>query len=226
MVATFHKYDRMIELYSRGFSYSLIADQLMCCKHTIIRAIRKWKAGKHLVPKAVQKQERKSKLTSQQTFNVLKYFIQNPFHSNKECINELKLPVCNQTITNILSRNKFATFVACKKNFISMQNQIKRLRFALKYRYWTTEWLRVCFGDEKTIQTYANGTVRVKRKRNDRFNVQYMSINEKQNTKNKVSGGSIWTKFSKIVHSGTRIFFSIHSKYICILWIRWIFKNF
>lgn len=175
----------VILLHLRGFSYSFIAKELNCSKKTIYRAIKKFRKAE-LFDVNVRK-KREYKLTAQQTYKVLKYFIDNPFHTYDQCIKKLKLPVDATTIGNVLTRNKFGSFTACKKNFISMQNQIARLKFALKFRHWTDEWLNVVFMDEKTVQTYANGKVLVKRRVNERYKYENLSLDEKQNTRNKAN---------------------------------------
>lgn len=91
------------------------------------------------------------------------------------------------TIGNILSENKFGNYDASQKQFISLQNQVKRLKFALRYRHWTDEWLNVMYMDEKTVQTYSNGKLLVKRRLNERYDIDKMKIDEKQNTDNKVN---------------------------------------
>lgn len=69
-----------------------------------------------------------------------------------------------------------------------MQNQIKRLKFAIKYQNWTSsDWAQVVSLDEKTIQTYANGKVLVKRKVKERYDPDKITTTEMQNTKNKVN---------------------------------------
>lgn len=137
--------------------------------------------------KLKQRRQRRRKLSAQQITNVLKYFIDNPFDTYSQCIKKLQLPVHEATIERLLVDNKFGNFVACNKNFISMQNQIQRLKFALKYRQWTDEWLQVHFMDGKTVQTYSNGKLMDKRRINERFEHDKMKIDEKQNSRNKVN---------------------------------------
>lgn len=87
----------------------------------------------------------------------------------------------------VLTKNGIRNYVACSKSFLSMQNQIKRLKFAIKHQHWTTEWLKVNFLDEKTVQTFSNGRVSVKRKVNERYNADKLITQEIQNTDNKVN---------------------------------------
>lgn len=129
----------------------------------------------------------KLKLSAQQVFKVLNHFINNPFSTYMECIRKLKLRVHCNTIMRVLRKNGIRNYVACSKQFLSMQHQIKRLKFAIKHQHWTTEWLKVCFLDEKTVQTFSNGRVLVKRKANERYNVDKIVTQEIQNTDNKVN---------------------------------------
>lgn len=134
-----------------------------------------------------KRKKRRLKLTAQQIYYVLNYFLKNPFHTYDQCIKKLKLDVSKRTIANILNRDGIYNRVACPKPFLSLQNQIKRLKFALGYQHWTTEWLQVHFVDEKTIQTYPNGRVLVKRRTNERYNPDKLAVAEIQNSKNKVN---------------------------------------
>ncbi len=133
-------------------------------------------------------------------------FIKNPFDSYGQCIKTLKLPVHRNTIGNVLTENKFGTFVACQKHFISLQNQLKRLKFALKYRHWTDEWLQVLFMDEKTVQTYSNGKMLVKRRLKESFDVDKLKIDTKQNTDNKVN------LFGVVSFNGPNTIYSVSTK--------------
>lgn len=176
----------VIQLHLRGFKNVFIANQLHRHRNQISILINDWRNGKFPNIRKARK-VLKSKLSAQQVYKVLKYFIDNPFNSYKRCIQELKLSVHKMTIMRVLSRNGVRNYVACSKQFLSMQNQIKRLKFAIKYRNWTTEWLKVNFLDEKTIQTYSSGKILVKRKVNERYNHNMMISQETQNTDNKVN---------------------------------------
>lgn len=182
---TFEESQLVIQWHLKGFTNRFIAKQFNRGVVTIYRIIKNWKCGKFAGSK--KRRLRKTKLTAQQTFNVLNYFVQNPFHYHKQCIKNLNLLVCETTIRNVLSKNGVGTYAAYSKQFLTLQNQIKRLKFALKYRHWSDEWLQVNFLDEKTVQTYANGRVAVKRKKNERQNVDKMVTTESQNGRNKVN---------------------------------------
>lgn len=193
-----------IMLHTRGYKCRYIAKQLNRDTKTIYLIINKWKKGMFHVSKV--QMQRRSKLSAQQILNVLKYFIKNPFHTYNECINKLKLPVHRTTVAKILNKNKFGTFIACTKQFISLQNQIKRLKFALTYRHWTTEWLDVLFMDEKTVQTYSNAKVKIKRRINERYVIDNMKTDEVQNTQNKVN------LFGVVSYAGPNTIYSVSTK--------------
>ncbi len=83
-----------------------------------------------------------------------------------------------------------------------------RTRFAIKYKHWTAiDWMKVSFLDEKTIQTYANGKVLVKRKRNERYDSDKIISQEKQNTKNKVNLVGV------VSHNGPNMLYSVSTKF-------------
>lgn len=199
----------IVKLHKRGFKNKFIAEHVGRHVNTIYGLIKKFEKGILFSTKPIHSRRGTSyirKLTAQQILNVLKYFVKNPFHTYRQCIQKLHLPVTKMTISNVLKRNKWGNFVACEKNFISLQNQIKRLKFALKYRHWRDEWLNVYFMDEKTVQTYRSGKVLVKRRRGERFDVGKMHTTEKQNTDNKVN------LFGMVSYNGPNTIYSVSTK--------------
>lgn len=174
-----------ILLHTRGFSNPMIAEKMNRSRTTIYLLLKQWLKGQFICTKKPRK--RATKLSAQQVYKLLNYFIDYPFNTHAQCIQALKLPVTRSTIGYVLKKNGIRSYVAASKQFLSMQNQIKRLRFAIKYQKWTTEWLQVHFLDEKTVQTYANGKVIVKRKAHQRFDSDKIVSQEVQNTKNKVN---------------------------------------
>lgn len=199
----------IVKLHERGFKNTSIAEIMRRHVNTIYLMIKKFKKGTLYTSKPSHISRGTPsirKLTAQQTLNVLKYFAKNPFDTYRQCIKRLHLPVTEMAICKTLKRNKWNNFVACEKNFISLQNQIKRLKFALKYRHWTTEWFNVQFMDEKTVQTYGSGKVLVKRKRGERYDSEKMHISEKQNTRNKVN------LFGMVSYNGPNTIYSVSTK--------------
>lgn len=132
-----------IQLHVRGFNNSQIGKQLKCHRSTISILVNDWRKTKFINIKP--RRTRKRKLTAQQVYKVLRYFINSPFHTYAECIKDLKLLVSERTVGRVLAGNGVKNYVACSKQFLSLINQIKRLKFALKYQHWTTEWLQVTF---------------------------------------------------------------------------------
>lgn len=173
-------------------------------KKTIRKLIKQWSDGIISTPPKITTREKI--LSAQQVFRVLKHFIDNPFSTYKQCIKKLKLPVTRMTIFRLLKKNGIRSYVACHKQFISMQNQIKRLKFAIKYQHWTTEWLQVSFLDEKTVQTYSEGRVIVKRKVNERYHYDMLVAQEVQNTNNKVNLVGV------VSFSGRNVIYSVNTK--------------
>lgn len=124
-----------IQLHVRGFSNSLIARQFDCNRMTIGNIIDSWKNGQFGEQRT--RVQRRLKLSAQQVYNVLNYFVKRPFDTYEQCIKKLKLPVKKGCIGRLLSRNGIRNYVASYKIFVSIQNQIKRLKFAIKYKHWT-----------------------------------------------------------------------------------------
>ncbi len=158
---------------------SFIAKTLGLSRVTISKLVNSWKRGESIMKK--ERKKGNSKLSAQQIYNILKYFLNNPFRTYRQRIIDLKLTISQSTIATILKGDGIHSRVASAKPVVSLQNQIKRLKFALTYQSWTTEWLSVSFLDAKTIQTYSNGKVLVRRKKNERYNFDNLANTEKQN---------------------------------------------
>lgn len=196
-----------VQLHVRGFTTAFIARQLNRSRVAIHIWISQWINGRFLRNEK-RHQNVNCKLTAQQVFKALNYFIDNPFDSYNKCIKNLKLPIHRTTLAKLLSKNGICNYVACKKQFLSMQNQIKRLKFSIEYQSWTAEqWSRVCFIDEKTVQTYANGRVMVKRKSNERYDPDKMNTQEVQNSGNKVNLVGV------VSYNGPNIIYSVSTNF-------------
>lgn len=195
---------KIVQLHVRGFKNSFISKQMKCHRNTISSIIGQWRRGEFVTAKKLRKG--RYSLTAQKTYQVLKYFVDHPFNTYKQCIQDLKLLVSCKTIAKVLTRNGIKNYIACTKPFLSMQNRIKRLRFAIKYIDWTWQWANVVYMDEKTIQTYANGRVMVKRRLNERYDPGKIVSPEVQNTKNKVN------LFGMISSDGPNMIFSVPTK--------------
>ncbi len=121
-----------VQLHVKRFTTAFIARQLNRSRRTVHIWISEWINGRFLRnEKRIQNVN--CKLTAQQVFKALNYFIDNPFDSYKECIKNLKLPIHRTTLAKLLSKNGIRNYVACMKQFLSMQNQIKRMKFAINY---------------------------------------------------------------------------------------------
>lgn len=195
----------IIQLHVRGFTQHLISDQLNCCKKTISTIITNWRRGK--IAGRCKTKRRAYKLSAQKTFLILNYFIENPFNTHKQCIKDLNMSLSSNTIRRVLQGDGIKSYVACPKPFLSMRNQIKRLRFAMNVRGWTSEqWANVVYIDEKTVQTFSNGKVLVKRRKNERYNVDKLITQEVQNKHNKVN-------LVGVIHfDGPNMIYSVHTK--------------
>lgn len=66
--------------------------------------------------------------------------------------------------------------------------------------------MQVSFLDEKTVQTYSNGRVMVKRNVNERYNPDKMFTQETQNTNNKANLVGV------VSYNGPNIIYSVSTK--------------
>ncbi len=131
---TFEKRQMVNHLHERGFNGAFIGRQLNLSKSVVSRIINAWKRGDIVTKRKIQ---RKPKLTAQEVYKVLKYFLDHPFDTYKQCVVRLRLAVTENTIRSVLKGDGIHNRVACEKPFLTLLNQVKRLRFAIKYQHWT-----------------------------------------------------------------------------------------
>lgn len=74
-----------------------------------------------------------------------------------------QLPYSLQQINEILKKNGLDTHTARRKTLITGDAKARRVRFAEGHLAANTDWNQVMFSDEKTVQDYANGRVKVRR---------------------------------------------------------------
>ena len=70
----------------------------------------------------------------------------------EEIPEHLGLSISERTVRRILRSEGYGRYVARAKPYLSPAQKLKRLEFALKYRYWREEWKRVIFSDEAAMQ--------------------------------------------------------------------------
>lgn len=196
-----------------------------CSRWLVSTVINQWRNGKLVTCRKKRKCRRR--LSAQKVHQILSYFLDHPFRTYKDCIRDLNLSVCCETIGKTLSKDGIKNYVACSKLFLSIQNQIKRLRFALKYQAWTWQWAHVVAMDEKTVQTYANcKKVMVKRRPKERYHANKIASTEVQNTKNKVNlVGMISCSGPNMIYSVPTKLKSKHFKQLMISKVRQIIGN-
>ena len=78
---------------------------------------------------------------------------------------ELKLTASTSTIRKTMRKHGYRRCVACRRPSISKKKQaVKRLAFALKYRWWgTMDWKKVVWSDKATFKTGKRGKIWVTR---------------------------------------------------------------
>lgn len=82
-----------------------------CSRASVSKYVNRFKKG-NLINSTKKKRERRSKLTAQQIFKILKYFTHNPFDIASQCRKYLKLDVCDDTILNRISKKGMKTYTA------------------------------------------------------------------------------------------------------------------
>ena len=100
------------------------------------------------------------------------YVKRNPFVTLKYLRSRFNLDYELTNISRILKKNKLSSSIARKKQKLTKFDRTRRKKFALENL--NRNWSGVFFTDEKTMQNYHYGRVRVRRPRGQAFNPKYV----------------------------------------------------
>lgn len=109
-----------------------------------------------------------SSLTTINHQKILDHNLNYPFDSPMSDKRELKLECCRNTVRNVLSDAKIMCFAANREPLINTnQFNLKKKWCKIMNNLDQNQWNQIVFTDEKTLQNFHNGTVKVYRKRGE-----------------------------------------------------------
>jgi hypothetical protein len=122
------------------------------------------------IPPKIGKGGRPAKLTAQDRRRIVRAITSGEVDTAPQAKRALGLAVCTQTVRNALQGEGLNAYVKSKKPLLQPKTMRARLRFAKKYRYWTSDdWARVIFSDETKINRMgSDGRLWCYRKRGER----------------------------------------------------------
>lgn len=162
----------IIFFLGQRMSVKAIAEKLQRNRSSVNYIVKKFKQ----TGKTSRKEGSGSTLKFNSDFcsKVVQYFVDHPEKTYHEAIIEENWPCSKMFISQLLAKHNMHAFVASKKPALSEHDIEQRRTFSTLTSTWTDEdWLKVAFSDEKTIQSYANGRVKVKRFRGASFDPKH-----------------------------------------------------
>lgn len=169
---------QIIQLWERGLSVTDIALQIRCSRPTV----NLW-LDRYFEEGTLERREgsgRPFKTTAEEEAEIYIFATNNSFESAARIIDQLNLDCCPNTVLRVLKGLGIKRYRAAQREILSELRKNGRLRFANEYRHWTpVEWNGVAFTDEKTFQSYPNGTVYVFRPKGHRSDPHYFSNQQK-----------------------------------------------
>lgn len=99
---------------------------------------------------------------------------ENPFHTVVRAVQETEFPGSLVTAQRRVRESELKNRCAAKKVWLTIENKEQRLQFALEFLNRQDDfWQNVIFSDEKSFQSAHNGSLKVYRPRNTRYEPRY-----------------------------------------------------
>ena len=128
---------------------------------------------------------------------VIQFFVDNPMKTYPEGIAEKKWSCSTSFISSLLIKHNIRASIAPKKPFLNDNHLRQRANFSNITADWTIEnWKKVIFSDEKTVQSFPNGRVKVKRVRGSPYNPEHTVSVSRNKFKINIWGCIIGSDFS------------------------------
>lgn len=167
---------RAVGFLEAGLSKREIAARLGVGRSTIQRISRKWETEHSVERTPGSARPRIS--TAEEDEALVTFIRENPFKTSPEAKQETNFPGTARTARRRLKAADLKAYTALLKPFLTEENKRARLTFAETYvnepmRFWE----KVIFSDEKTFQSCHNGSQKVYRPKNERFNPRYIKEN-------------------------------------------------
>ena len=128
--------------------------------------------------------------------SVIQYYIDNPIKTYPEGIAENKWPCSTSFISSLLIEHNIRASIAPKKPSLNENHLQQRENFANITADWTIESWKKVISDEKTIQSFPNGQVKVKRVRGSTYNPKHTVSVPRNKFKINIWGCIIGSDFS------------------------------
>ncbi|RWS23712.1 hypothetical protein B4U80_13334 [Leptotrombidium deliense] len=152
----------------RGTSITNIANEFRRDIKTIRNVINNW------FERGTNKRKvgsgRRRKTTQEEDAQLIRYSQLHNFQKRQEVLNATNVEISKATLTRRLKGSNLKRYIAAKKPHLTDEIIDERFDYALNYSNWTnTECNRIVCMDECSVNTQPNGTVRVTRKRGERY---------------------------------------------------------
>jgi len=160
--------EKIVKLFEKGLSYSIIGKQLYFKKSTVRYVVKKWQKSGTVAntPRSGRRSLMSPRLKSALYRNVLKDRKLSAPKLAVEIKEQYNINVSSKTISRALKSKGLHSRIARKKPFISRANQRKRYQWGKDHAKWSlSDWKKVIWTDESKFNLFgSDGMVRVWRR--------------------------------------------------------------
>lgn len=170
---------QIISKIDAGWSVRILAEEYNRSKTTIQNLKERWDNEQ-----TVERRRgtgRSSITNEQQDANLVNFVRDHPFDCARRAKVETNFPASVTTALRRIRKTELKNCAAEKKYKLSQENKQGRIIFALNYLLndVVNFWGRVIFSDEKVVQSYHYGHIRVYRPPRSRYEEKYISPSDK-----------------------------------------------
>lgn len=177
---TSHEKLQLIHDVGMGYSKKSLSEEFTISSETIRKQKNKLKFNDQPYVKSIKQF---TSITKLEQTKILSYIKDYPFDTLYELKRNLRLQCCRSSIRNFLRSNGVRAYLA-QRSLYHLPNHINMRRIFCEevLNFTDHHWRLVVFSDEKTLQNFHNGRIRVYRKRklgqSKRYFVLFYQMNE------------------------------------------------
>lgn len=164
---------RAVTLLENDWSLQAVADELNVSKSCIFKLKQKWNAVGNV--RYVHGGGRRKISTVEQDNLFLDHLRTNPFETAVTACFETEFPGSVRSARRRVKGSELRNYAAAKKVFLEPRHKEQRLNFANQFVGRPDDfWNNVIFSDEKVFQSCHDGSIRVYRPQNSRYEERYI----------------------------------------------------
>jgi len=160
----------------QGSPVKRVASSLNVHRATLYRRLKAFEQEGRLARKPIK---RKDKLSEREKNGIRNYVSRNVFSSRENIRENLKLSICNSTLTKYLGQMQLRSGISPKKFSIEIPHREERIRVANSRLQWEMDtWRHYIFTDESGLDNSGAIRKRVWRPKNKRFDPTFVHYSD------------------------------------------------